>query len=572
MKSIGAKIYAIVGVLVIVSLTGMSILAVNMNNTKAASTDLLTNQVADLEDISAMSEKFEYIESLTLTHVVLSKGIRMDEIEANITDAFSELNATCTSYEGRLDSEKQPVYEDFQTQLAQYKEMVAQIEKYSGGTKKSDATLLVSTDLPDIVSAAENCLTQLKAIANTRMSEGKTALNSYTDSVGTVVGFSMVLMLAVAILAILLIQSNVIRPLKKITKKIAGVIDGIHDGEGDLTVRICAKGKDEIGKLGGAVNELLNILQTTIGGIIIACNRLEEEQSVVNGNADLAKEGADDTSVTLEELAAGMEEVNATVETVNDDTKGVETSVGGMEKEAEEGLDYAIQIKTRAEQLKKQARDSKSEASEMITAIDMEVTKSLDDSKQIEKIAELTDEILGIAGKTNLLALNASIEAARAGEAGKGFAVVADEIRQLADSSKATAGNIQTISEAVIESVERLAANAGKLLEFVNNKVMQDYDNMEGIGKQYFEDAVTVDDVMKRFKDAMEKLHETMIQVIDANEGITTTVGQSTTGISNMAENTSKLAEEITGITTAVGSVGEALNQLKQEIKFFKTY
>ena len=70
----------------------------------------------------------------------------------------------------------------------------------------------------------------------------------------------------------------------------------------------------------------------------------------------------------------------------------------------------------------------------------------------------------------------------------------------------------------------------------------------------------------------MEKLHETMIQVIDANEGITTTVGQSTTGISNMAENTSKLAEEITGITTAVGSVGEALNQLKQEIKFFKTY
>ncbi|MDE7020151.1 MAG: methyl-accepting chemotaxis protein, partial [Lachnospiraceae bacterium] len=118
-----------------------------------------------------------------------------------------------------------------------------------------------------------------------------------------------------------------------------------------------------------------------------------------------------------------------------------------------------------------------------------ELEQAIADSQKVREIDTLTEEILSISSQTNLLALNASIEAARAGDAGKGFAVVADEIRQLADHSKVAVDKIRKVTEGVVRNVSFLSQSSGRLLEFMNDKVMADYQSMTRLAEMYEQDA-----------------------------------------------------------------------------------
>ena len=101
----------------------------------------------------------------------------------------------------------------------------------------------------------------------------------------------------------------------------------------------------------------------------------------------------------------------------------------------------------------------------------------------------------------------------KAGEAGKGFAVVADEIRKLADESRNTANGIQNISKMVTESVENLAGNAGKMLDFVNQDVLNDYKGMVESGETYNEDAVQMNEMMQDLQSVAENLRRAANQI-----------------------------------------------------------
>lgn len=118
-----------------------------------------------------------------------------------------------------------------------------------------------------------------------------------------------------------------------------------------------------------------------------------------------------------------------------------------------------------------------------------ELEQAISDSQKVREIDTLTEEILSISSQTNLLALNASIEAARAGDAGKGFAVVADEIRQLADHSKVAVDKIRKVTEGVVQNVSFLSESSGRLLAFMNDKVMADYQSMTRLAEMYEQDA-----------------------------------------------------------------------------------
>ena len=230
----------------------------------------------------------------------------------------------------------------------------------------------------------------------------------------------------------------------------------------------------------------------------------------------------------MEELSATMQEIAATVQTVTENTESISGEVNDIADRTGQMNTYSKEMQERADTLAKNANENKVQTDAMVGNIVGTLKQAIEESRSVEKVNELTGEILNISSQTNLLALNASIEAARAGDAGKGFAVVADEIRQLADSSRDTANNIQAINEHVTKAVHALIDNSNAMIAFIEETVLPDYGTYADSGEQYNEDASYVSEVMNEFTEKTENLKNIMNNVVESIEGIAKAVEEKT--------------------------------------------
>lgn len=265
-----------------------------------------------------------------------------------------------------------------------------------------------------------------------------------------------------------------------------------------------------------------------------------------------------------------MEEISATLGQIASGSNAVMIKVQQMNSYVHDGVRLVGDITKRADEMHRDTLESKEETAENVERIRETLKTALADSRSVEKINELTQEILGISSQTNLLSLNASIEAARAGDAGRGFAVVADEIRGLADSSASTAGNIQNISITVTEAVERLAQNAEDILKFIDNKVMKDYDTFVEVADQYQQDAGSVNDILNEFADNAGEIEETMKAMNIGINDISIAVDENVKGVTSVADNAVNLVEAIKQIQTETENSKNISQTLSDEVERFK--
>jgi methyl-accepting chemotaxis protein len=276
-----------------------------------------------------------------------------------------------------------------------------------------------------------------------------------------------------------------------------------------------------------------------------------------------------DISAAMQELSASMEEVSATAATVNENAGNVGNSVNEIADASSQLVTYANEMERRASDLENTAVANKNNTSEVIEGIIASLKKAMEDSKSVDRVNELTNDILSISSQTNLLALNASIEAARAGEAGKGFAVVADEIRQLADSSRETASNIQNINNLVTSAVKELVKSSDEIVNYINENILPDYDAFVESGRQYKEDAVHVNGIVTNFGNMSTDLQKIVAEITDAIQGITLSIDESTNAITTSAVNTNELVEGITQISGQMETNSDIAVQLKAEADRF---
>lgn len=371
------------------------------------------------------------------------------------------------------------------------------------------------------------------------------------------------------VMVVVVIIKTVVKPLRKQTSELTEIIDEIKGGHGDLTKRVTVKSMDEIGQSSIGINQFIETLQNIMSNIISNSNVLDGVVGNVASSVAASSDNANDISAIMEELSATMEEVSATTNSVSENTTAAEGKVQKMADQTKVMSQYAQDMKKRATELEHTATENMNSTNEMIGEITTEMNQALENSKSVEKVAQLTADILSISSQTNLLALNASIEAARAGEAGKGFAVVADEIRQLADSSRETANNIQTINEQVIEAVQGLVVSSEKIVGYINENILPDYRAFVQGGQQYNDDATHIDNSMAEYASEAQDILATMMEMTEAIEGISRAVEESANGVTDAATNIDSLVQSMSTVNGQMEENSTVAKNLKEESAAF---
>lgn len=375
-----------------------------------------------------------------------------------------------------------------------------------------------------------------------------------------------IICLAAALLVINLIVGRIIKSLHAVDGKIYELV---HN-EGDLTQKLDVNSGDEMELIANNVNELLSHIRSIMLNIAGNSNELNNSSRLMAQNLSSAEENISDVSATMEEMSAAMEESSASLDQVNDSIGRVFDSIEEIYRQSEEGSLSSKQIKQNALEVYNRAVQNRESAAAQAADMASAVQNKIEKSREVERIKELTRNIISITEETNLLALNASIEAARAGEAGRGFAVVADEIGKLATNSAGAATEIQKVTAEVIESVDELAAESEEMIRFMNKTAMGGYEQLLVTSENYQNDVGSMSEMMQKFASESKELKYSMDNIKEMVEGVKTAVGESALGISNVSEVTVALTNSVSDIGHKADSNMGIAGQLNTEVGKFK--
>lgn len=346
------------------------------------------------------------------------------------------------------------------------------------------------------------------------------------------------LFILLAVVIGIIVTGKITKPITKLTTVINDISELNMTDEHEIPIT-----KDEIGVMGTAVARMKHQLQEIVGDLNGISGKLVSDSNTLYDISENVTEASTNNSATNEELAASMESTSQSTENVTNSVQDMNSSAIEVANKINEGTNLTSSAMDKAQEIHERTRQAREETLKVYDEIKGTSEQAIIQAKEVQKINELANAIQEIADQTTLLSLNASIEAARAGEQGRGFAVVASEIANLASESTTTGANIVTIVAQVNTSVETLTKCLVDALEFLENKVMNDYDAFMESSDEYSSAAKNIEDFMNQANEEVDQLKSAISSITDAMDSINRNINECSIGINDIANKTTEVVE-----------------------------